>query len=155
MYVALKRPQTFKERLINWLSGAGGFCHSELIFPTAGRALTSLPKTGVRWVIHTYPADLWELWDIGYEWAEDFVQEWARKEIGSPYDWKGVFRFVLKFLRQSKCCWFCSEIDVAAMQQCNLFRRVKPWKVSPNRLRSMLKRAGFRRVRQVSELANV
>lgn len=149
MYFALKKPRTFVEHLINLLSGCGGYCHSELIFVSTGRALSSFPGGGVQWVSHTYPPDEWDLWDIGYEWAEDFIVEWAEREIGSPYDFAGVARFVLKFLRQSRTAWFCSEIDVTAVQQCNVFRSAKPWKVSPNRVAKMLKRAKFRRVARV------
>lgn len=145
MHVALKKPQRFYERLIDWLSGARGYCHAELIFTSDVESLTSLAAGGVQWLDRRYPAAEWDVWDVGFEWAEDLVADWADGEIGCKYDYLGVLRFLLKFLRQSPKRWFCSEIVTAALQQCSLFRHLKPWKVSPNKLAKMLEHFGFTR----------
>lgn len=54
---------------------------------------------------------------------------WLQKEVGSPYDYLGVFRFVLPFLRGSNDRWFCSELVATAL------RDLAGWQIEPATVR--------------------
>lgn len=56
-------------------------------------------------------------WDVFYldGVSKDDVLEWFNKNMGKPYDWFGVARFVLPFLRQRPDEWFCSEACAEAI----------------------------------------
>ena len=128
---------------IDALSGFGGVCHVELVFANGdtlrasyGEPVSLGPGRDRRgWIIEPI-ADVTPL-------EEAIVRTWAQREVGSPYDTWGVLRFVLPFVGQHPDAWFCSEICVAALQRINLCLGVRPWEVSPNRLRKLDKRPQY------------
>ncbi len=54
-------------------------------------------------------------------------------EMGCPYDWKSVFRFITRKPGKNDRYWFCSEIVdyVCAKIGRALFLNVEPWEVQP------------------------
>lgn len=79
--------------------------------------------------------------------APDLLKAFLRAQLGKPYDYVMVLRFLSRVQRQSDAAqakWFCSELVCAALQQVgvSLFRDTSPWEVSPGLLvRSPMLRA--------------
>lgn len=44
----------------------------------------------------------------------------ALLELGRPYDWRGVLRFVLPFVKQASGAYYCSELAAALRQKVGL-----------------------------------
>lgn len=76
------------------------------------------------------------------ETSEDVARSaiaFARKQIGKPYDWGGVLRFLSRrpeSLFRWQDSWFCSELVYAAFMAGGqrLLRSSEPWRVSPSLL---------------------
>lgn len=120
---------------VNWLSGNGGFDHTELLL-SDGTAISSAADTNG---VHILPDFImkpgeWVALEITDHVDEKVVLDFARSELGSGYDYAGVMRFVLPWMKQHPDDWFCSEFVIACCQQVGLFRDLTPWKVSPNAL---------------------
>jgi uncharacterized protein YycO len=68
----------------------------------------------------------------------DTVWEFARGQLGKPYDWTMVLRFISRRQesRKSRGKWFCSELVYASFQKAgvDLLRDTDPWEVSPGLL---------------------
>jgi hypothetical protein len=73
-----------------------------------------------------------ELWPLRIDQEKDLVMALAA-EIGTPYDWKDVFRFVTRRPGDLDRRWFCSELVFAKCLAINrpLFERTKAWEVPP------------------------
>lgn len=58
------------------------------------------------------------------------------EQLGKPYDFQGIFGFLLRKEEQSPEKWFCSELCFAACKQAGveLLSRVPAWKVDPGLL---------------------
>ena len=85
-----------------------------------------------------YPSDVWDAVTLS-EGAGDFeeVAELAAREKGCGYDWVGIlFAQILPLRREHPKKWFCSELVVAAMQECGYPQvlRKRPCSLSPNSL---------------------
>lgn len=74
---------------------------------------------------------------------ESRVIEFLASQCSKPYDWRGVFRFVLPFIKRNPLDslrmqnrWFCSDLIAAAFDWagCALLYRIPFWKVSPEKL---------------------
>ena len=66
----------------------------------------------------------------------DIALGWAQSQVGSRYDWRGVFRFVTRSEPCKDEKWFCSELVFQAFKQAgiDLLHRVQPARVSPGLL---------------------
>jgi hypothetical protein len=129
------------------LFGKGGFSHAELILDARDLALSATTERGIRLVtiaelgIAEHP-DWWELREVeGADAEDEFVVElWARAQIaeketmGWGYDWWGLMRFVLPWVKEHPHDWFCSEAVVAGLQEVRYLRGRQAWKISPNHL---------------------
>ena len=60
------------------------------------------------------------------------VQAFLDDQLGKPYDWKGVARFLSRGRRHSDRRWFCSELVAAACESAGspLFN-LPHWKIAP------------------------
>lgn len=62
----------------------------------------------------------------------------ALAQLGKPYDWTMVLRFITRRQedRKSTGAWFCSELVAAAFRHAGypLLHRVEPWAVAPGTL---------------------
>ena len=159
----LLRDRAWWDTAVNLASGAGGYAHSELIF-TNGQSFTSTtqfdPATAIyppakTWAILgrkngplvrqiEFPAWQWDFTELPvtdtqelwiWKWCVDMIDQSIPDQAG--YDWAGVLRFVFKFMQEHPQDWFCSEAVVAACQQAGFFAGLKPWSISPNRLRRL------------------
>jgi len=65
----------------------------------------------------------------------DALLAFAARQVGKPYDFTMVCRFVSRQneARKSSGKWFCSELVFAALAEAGvrLFARTEPWEVSP------------------------
>jgi uncharacterized protein YycO len=72
------------------------------------------------------------------ETQEEDVAWFLFQQLGKPYDWTMVARFVTRRdeSRASSGKWFCSELVYAAFKQAGvpLLRATEPWEVSPGLL---------------------
>lgn len=64
------------------------------------------------------------------------VIAFARAQIGKPYDYLSVFRFLDRAPGDGRDSWFCSELVFAALMagDVRLLERVDAWAVSPSML---------------------
>jgi uncharacterized protein YycO len=71
--------------------------------------------------------------------GEASVRRFLLKQLGKPYDFSSVARFVTRKQerRESAGHWFCSELVYAALAKAGLrvLERSEPWEVSPGMLR--------------------
>lgn len=155
------RDHAMWDTFTNVFSGCGGYSHSELIFPN-GESFTSTtefdPKTATYPEPATaikrkggpllrrigYPGFEWEYTDLDVADSKILqVREWCVKTIddsikdGGGYDWAGVMRFVMPWMKEHPKDWFCSESVVAALQTIGYFEGEKAWRISPNKLHKL------------------
>ena len=102
-----------------------GLCHCEFALPD-GRRFGARPG-GTQFYTSGFGIDREILLPVDV--SPDTLLPWLQKEDGSPYDYLGVFRFALPFLRGSKDKWFCSELVAAAL------RDLAGWDVDPAKAR--------------------
>jgi uncharacterized protein YycO len=136
---------TIFSRLIRWFSRSH-YSHVSVWFvdltdPHGGVVLESLEPAGVREI----PAD-------GYRAARQAGRialytyrdpltpderarflDFMREQLGSPYDWAGVFRFITRRRHAHDEAWFCSEIVAHASLAAGrpLLMQTEPWEVKP------------------------
>lgn len=110
------RSPYFSDRLIRWVTKSP-YSHCEIAIAQDNghyRCLSSHVRDGgVREKILRLAPENWDIVPASLE-AEAALAFFAR-EKGSGYDYSGVLRFVLPFLRASKTRWFCSEFVAAAL----------------------------------------
>lgn len=110
--------------------------HARLVFSDDTVIEATWPR--VRFSIWTF--DEGELYSVETtKEQEKIMWEFAKAQIGKPYDLTMVVRFVTRqqATRASSGKWFCSELVFAAFQKAgiNLLERIEPWAVSPELLR--------------------
>lgn len=133
--VLLFRGRGIVSSLIRWQSRAP-YSHAALLMPD-GRIVESWQGAGVRikmlsdWTdIDAYSCPLMDEGD----W--DMAIRFALKQVGKPYDYLGVARFVTRRPSPINDKWFCSELVYRALQVAgvDLFARIQPWEISPGML---------------------
>ena len=130
MKLVFYKPIKFQDKLIAWYT-KGPYYHAEIEFSDGMRVESSAESNGVS--IYTPKEDNYITVKFNILNAnEDKVRKWCEEQMGCKYDWFGVVRFVVPFVKQSSTRWFCSELIVAALQQIGFFANVKPHKLSPN-----------------------
>lgn len=80
---------------------------------------------------------------------EDAAEKFLLGELGTPYDYKSVLRFITRRPGNLDDHWFCSELAFAACLEARqaLFHWTDPWEVPPDWLaRSPLLRFGYRHI---------
>lgn len=76
-----------------------------------------------------------EAYDIahttGAQWHR--IEEFAKSQLGKPYDYRGVFSFITRSRPTDNSRWFCSELVFAAADHAgiHLLERTSPGYVSP------------------------
>jgi uncharacterized protein YycO len=80
-----------------------------------------------------------DVYDIAPLFVEDLVRDWAQAQVGKPYDFIMVARFMSRRgeSSRSKKKLFCSELVFNALQQggLSLFKKTSGWEVSPDLLK--------------------
>jgi uncharacterized protein YycO len=131
--VRLYRGRGLISRLIRWQT-RGRYDHASIVVD--GVLYEALQGRGVvqsRAVLDCRRHDRFHTWVDEERLAE--LQNFLTAQVGKPYDWTMVLRFISRRQesRKSKGKWFCSELVFAALNKggCNLFKRTEPWEVSP------------------------
>lgn len=116
------------------------YSHCELLLPD-GRMFSSdgWDNGKVRYN-DKYNINNWDFIDINITNGELLtLLSWCDHKIGLKYDWLGVFRFVLPFLKQDPDRWFCSELCAAALKFIGkIGMNIKTSGLSPNALFKLL-----------------
>lgn len=138
--ICLHRGESVIGKLIRWQT-RGGYSHASMILPD-GYFIEAREFIGVRALFGGLVAQPGEKVDtfrirISTE-QEAKIAEFLRKQLGKPYDYSAVARFVSrrKAGRSSSEKWFCSELVFAACLYADviLLRDTQPWEVSPSML---------------------
>jgi len=124
-----KRGSGLYATLIRWWTGSP-YTHCELLL-AGGTLISAVEPIGVRiaYILDgEIDHDVWEAVDFPVGGAQEAkIYTWAAGELGSGYDWRGIFLTqFLKFGIHSRTKWFCSEFCTAAIQQLGYVSRVKP-----------------------------
>lgn len=65
--------------------------------------------------------------------------KFLESELGCGYDWLGVIKFVIPWIKASKSRWFCSELVVAALQKVKkLDKKIVACRCSPSKVYELL-----------------
>jgi uncharacterized protein YycO len=142
MLIALHKGKSVVSRLIRWQTRSE-YSHASLLLedgcviesregsfrtgPGGVRKLSSMPANET--------VDLFRV-EAPVDWPT--MLTWLNGQIGKPYDWTMVARFISRrqASRKESGKWFCSELVFAALQKggVNLLARCEPWEVSPGLL---------------------
>ena len=105
--------------IVKWQSRSH-YSHAALRIPGTNRVIESYPGKGVRereltakdWEkIHAY-----EVTGMTAEqWAE--AVEFCQSQLGMPYDWRSVFKFMTRTPARENGKWFCSELVFRAIER--------------------------------------
>jgi hypothetical protein len=112
------------------------YSHAAILLPD-GLTVIEAAFTGVkarRWNSNdSHYADVFAVRGLT-DWAR--VEAYLWDEIGCPYDWRSVFRFITRRDAGSKDRWFCSELVMSAIASgyTHLLARIEPWAASPRDL---------------------
>lgn len=126
-------------KLIRWQT-RGEYSHASFILPD-GLFVEAREFIGVRALprLQVARGETVDLFTVHATEAQVVaVAAFAREQLGKPYDYTMVARFVSRrqAARTSSGKWFCSELVFAALQQAgiNLLRDTEAWEVSPGLL---------------------
>lgn len=143
MLVALHRGRGFIAKAIQWQTRSV-YSHASVIFEESGVVIEAREFKGVRsilWdevVASGETVDVFRVKGLVPE-AEEAVWEFLQAQLGKPYDYTMVARFITReqAAREESGKWFCSELVFAAFAQAGvkLLERIEPWAVSPGMLR--------------------
>lgn len=137
-YVALFCGTSLISRMIRWHT-RGLWSHAAVVID--GVVYEAREGRGVikrRWGTSGYPDKAWTLRTpveaLSLEQVEA-MKNWLDAQMGSPYDYRQVFRFVtrLGFHPSTAGKWFCSELVYEAFKQVGveLFSNVEAYEVPP------------------------
>lgn len=105
--------------IVKWQSRSH-YSHAALLIPGTNRVLESYPLHGVRereltakdWEkIHAY-----EVTGMTAKQWEGAVQ-FCTSQLGMPYDWRSVFKFMTRTPARENGKWFCSELVFKAIEK--------------------------------------
>lgn len=142
MLIALHKGRGVISRLIGWQTRSA-YTHASLIFDTVWVGKYEVIEAReFKGVITSQGPLAWLPTNVEVFRVEGLTREqesaaraFARAQIGKPYDYTMVARFVSRRqeARKSSGKWFCSELVFAAVQKAgvNLLGKTEPWEVSP------------------------
>lgn len=132
--VLLFRGQGAISKMIKWQTN-GNYSHAAIQLPSGAIIEAWHKPAKVR--LRT-PLKDWsnvEAYDVeGMTLAQwEKAIQWADQQIGKPYDFGGVFRFVTRWRKQQDEKWFCSELVFQAVLEggVKLLDRITCSQVSP------------------------
>ena len=116
------------------------YSHCELLLPD-GRMFSSdgWDNGKVRYTTQ-YNLDNWDILTFDIKDSElATLISWCDHKIGLQYDWLGVTRFIIPFIKQDPDKWFCSEIVCAGLEFIGRINKsIKTYRVSPKSLYNIL-----------------
>ncbi|MEQ1862015.1 MAG: hypothetical protein ABMA13_19015 [Chthoniobacteraceae bacterium] len=126
-------------RLIKWQT-AGACNHASILFADG----TVFESREFKGVVRTHLAELRaacireprlriDIFRTAYGLCEEKARWFCEAELGCPYDYLGVSRFLTRHRGRSNRAWFCSEFAFAAFRNAglDLLARTESWEVSP------------------------
>ncbi len=141
--IALYKGQSWISRLIQWrtwsdYSHAAWVCDDGSVIEAwvDGFMSGSVRRVENPWARHTPGTDV-EFYDVALtpeqHWA---AQEFLMRQVGKPYDFRGIWGFMTRKPEQEQGAWFCSELVFTALQAAGvpLLARIEAFKVSPGLL---------------------
>jgi uncharacterized protein YycO len=132
----LYRGRGWGGRLITWQTRSP-YSHAAVCFDD-GTIVESLQGRGV--IARPYgPEDVSaETYRVGGLRFAQLVhgRHWLWEQIGKPYDYLAILRFVTRRRHDDHARWFCSELvfEFAAQMGVRLLERTEAWEVSPGML---------------------
>jgi hypothetical protein len=108
--------------VVKWQSRSH-YSHAALLIPGTNRVIESYPFNGVRereltakdWErIHAY--EVAGMTPLQWEGAVQF----CTSQLGMPYDWRSVFKFMTRTPAKENGKWFCSELVFKAIEKHHL-----------------------------------
>jgi len=133
--VLLFRGRGLISALIRWQTRAR-YAHAAIRLPD-GRVLEAWQGRGVR-IKRLQDWDGVDAYTVpgvdAFQWRE--VIQFAVDQIGKPYDYLAIARFVTRRTMPDNARWFCSELVFESLRQAGvvLLNRVDAWQVSPGML---------------------
>lgn len=112
-------------RLICWRTD-GPYSHVELVTGGKWGYSASFLDGGVRVKAINFRSDHWDMVTVPGDEAKAVA--WFDAHLGQPYDWFGLFGWVLPWRVSYRKWWFCSEVVAEAMGL------PQSWRISPNDL---------------------
>lgn len=136
--VALYKGKGIISSLIKWQSD-GVYSHAAIWLPD-GNVIESWAPGGVRrdptpWTAHNDTTDIDRFRvTIPVDWEKALA--FLHGEIGQPYDYLAIARFMTRLRGASDKAWFCSELVYMALLVggAEILRRTQAWQVSPSKL---------------------
>lgn len=129
--ILLMKGKGIISKMIQWQTRSI-YSHAAFLLPD-GRILESWQGAGVR--IRDYPQGpgitTFDVQISDRRW--DDVLNFAHSQVGRPYDYLAVARFITRENDGENTSWFCSELVFEAFScaGCQLLERVQSWEVSP------------------------
>lgn len=138
--ISLHRGNALISKLIQWQTRSE-YSHAGIVLPD-GCFIESREGAGVREFQTGLVGNKGEAVDLFHVMVSEdqalLLSRFLRSQLGKPYDWTMVARFVTRQheARASSGKWFCSELVFAAFLEANveLLRDTHPWEVSPGLL---------------------
>lgn len=91
------------------------YSHAELVIDRVCYT-SSVRDGGVRAKVIDLTDGHWDVREVSEVWDnKEVALQWFKEHDGLPYDWWGIVRFVLPFVKQKDGEWFCSEAVAAAL----------------------------------------
>ena len=134
-----KADGNFIDKIIRIITNSK-YSHCELLLPD-GRMFSSdgWDNGKVRYTTQ-YNLDNWDILTFDIKDSElATLISWCDHKIGLQYDWLGVTRFIIPFIKQDPDKWFCSEIVCAGLEFIGRINKsIKTYRVSPKSLYNIL-----------------
>lgn len=134
-FAFFKGTGTLLDKLIRfWMRGR--YSHVEAVLAELGdgqyTVASSVPFVGVRIANIALPASDWDIVEAPGDVTS--VRAWFAARVGTRYDYRGLFGFVLRRVDGEKGRYFCSEAIGTALGMS------EPWRFDPNGLADALSR---------------
>lgn len=141
MLVAYKGRSFWPSKLIRWMSWSD-YSHVAWMTKAGGIYEAWSPKVRYCSSVHVghqkgTEVEIFTIPNLTQE-QRDVIENYLCEQVGKPYDWVGVFRFVprLSTNKNQTGRWFCSELVMAALKKANInpLKRIPNYKVTPGML---------------------
>ncbi len=131
-----KDPGKLAAHLLICVRTLSKYSHAELVIDRVCFSSSARDK-GIRGKVIDLHDGHWDVFDVRDDLdgpgAARAAFRWFADHAGTEYDWHGIYRFALPFVKQKANRWFCSEAVAAALGH------PTPEKFSPADLLSLVK----------------
>lgn len=125
-------------RLIRWQdwSSGGSYSHVEFRLPTGYLGSQAPDGVKLRPLNYCTPTEEWLCCVDVPDYVGEKILEFARAQIGKPYDWKAIVGFIIRRDWMNDNSWTCSELVTFTFLQAGfpLLRTHTTNRISPDTL---------------------